>query len=924
MLTPIVGVDARRALALCLTAMLLWTLGCGSQESISERRRQAQRQLPTRGASESEPVGETSAPVVDQREDGAASDGRDELDALGLDDDADLDEPDDFADAGDRGRVREGGRESQALEHFRRQLSLREKEARYHKKAGDGFYQQGRFEDAVASYRRALDLDPGFEAARERLLDTQEILGDRPAAVSNAPNLIEEERIRREQRTIEINRALRDGEEAFNRGEVDEAERLVQRAVDAIRTDPDYDPDQRARAQNLLEQIRSQMEEVAAVVRDQQLQEAQRQQQHELEAEERRKHERVQVLLRKALDLRRKRRYQQAVVVCEQILTIEPANRIARFWLNSSNEELIKERRLRLIHDRDINRKLLNENMREGSIPYNDVFVFPDADDWERTRSRSSTLQFGTETVDSEPVRRIKSILESRQMDLPYDEATPLSDIIADFRNLLGINIAIDPEINTDENPISINVQNVSAKNALNHVLEKAGLGYSFRDNLLYITAPEKATGDLKFEIYDVSDILNSIRDFAGPELQLRSPGDTTSGEQSIVFTDDPGEAGDQTIDSDQLMELIEGSTGGEDAWGDQNSMEEHNGSLLVTASADMHAGIERVLANLRKDSDLFVVIEARFIDINDDFLEDVGIDSRALGVVNNFGTPFGNVINDTRTGGQDLGFSKTGSPTRDVTLIMGQDRWAGRIAHVIDGFTGSFRRNGNLNAGGGIGGLTLQQTWLEPFQINTILRAVQERADVRQLTAPVVTAANNQRVYVSVITQRAYIADYELVSGGTGFAIIEVADPVVQTFQEGVILDVEPVISHDKKYVTLDVRPTLATLIGGIISTINISLGSFTNVAFQVPIGIPEISLQQSFTSVTVPNRGTVLLGGFKSLDEGQWKSYLPILGDIPLFGNLFRRKSTVSEKRSLVILLSATIVDLRVSEKQKFNEAD
>ena len=229
-----------------------------------------------------------------------------------------------------------------------------------------------------------------------------------------------------------------------------------------------------------------------------------------------------------------------------------------------------------------------------------------------------------------------------------------------------------------------------------------------------------------------------------------------------------------------------------------------------------------------------------------------------------------------------------------------------------------------NLNAGGGVGGLTVQGTWLDPFQLNAILRAVQERADIRQLTAPVITAANGQRVYVSVITQRAYIADYELVSGGTGFAIIEVADPVVQTFQEGVILDVEPVISHDKKYVTLDVRPTLATLIGGVISTINISLGSFTNVAFQVPIGIPEISLQQAFTSVTVPNGGTVLLGGFKSLDEGRWKAYLPLLGDIPLIGNLFRRKATVSEKRSLVILLSARIVDLRQSEKLQFNETD
>jgi general secretion pathway protein D len=321
-------------------------------------------------------------------------------------------------------------------------------------------------------------------------------------------------------------------------------------------------------------------------------------------------------------------------------------------------------------------------------------------------------------------------------------------------------------------------------------------------------------------------------------------------------------------------------------------------GQILVRTNRQVQLEVQGVLENLRKDADLFVVVESRFIDVNDDFLRDVGVDYRGLGVGNNWGTPFGNIINDTSTGGQDLGFVKQGSPVRDVTLIMGQDRWAGRVQNIIDGFSGAIRGT-NVSAGQGLSGLSLQATLLEPFQVNVIVRAVQEKADVRQLTAPVVTAHNGERVFVSVITQRAYISDYNLVSGGTGFSIVEVADPEVQTFQEGVILDVDPVISHDKKYVTLDVRPTLATLIGGTISTILISLGSFTNVANMVPIGVPEIALQQSFTSVTVPNGGTVLLGGFKSLNDAKFKSYIPILGSIPIINNLFRRKAEIVEKK-------------------------
>ncbi|MFQ5653948.1 MAG: HEAT repeat domain-containing protein [Planctomycetota bacterium] len=47
-------------------------------------------------------------------------------------------------------------------------------------------------------------------------------------------------------------------------------------------------------------------------------------------------------------------------------------------------------------------------------------------------------------------------------------------------------------------------------------------------------------------------------------------------------------------------------------------------------------------------------------------------------------------------------------------------------------------------------------------------------------------------RAHVVQVVQRAYVQDYELVSGGTGLIVQEVADPVVDTFQAGVVLDVD------------------------------------------------------------------------------------------------------------------------------------
>jgi hypothetical protein len=65
--------------------------------------------------------------------------------------------------------------------------------------------------------------------------------------------------------------------------------------------------------------------------------------------------------------------------------------------------------------------------------------------------------------------------------------------------------------------------------------------------------------------------------------------------------------------------------------------------------------------------------------------------------------------------------------------------------------------------------------------------QAVDELIDTLHLTW-----AGFGRGYMMQVTQRAYIADYELVSGGTGFSIVEVADPVVRTNVTGVALDVD------------------------------------------------------------------------------------------------------------------------------------
>jgi general secretion pathway protein D len=822
---------------------------------------------------------------------------------------------------------RASGAAGEVFDAMREDAQVGAQSAKYWSAQGDNAFAARKYDVARDAYRKALDANPSDAEARRRWNETLVLLNERSGETPIvAEEIIDLLTIEGQQYRAEFSRKMSQATEAEARGDLERARTLLQSAIDLAGIHDDVASDEAlASAKTNLRGVEQKIVDRDDSRRREAIEDADSKIQEELAEEQRQREMQVQGLLAKARRHLRLRDYRKSLEACDSVLVLEPDNQVALYWRRMSNDRLLDDRRQQVILDRqDASRHSLEDGI-ELLTPQED-FAFPEPEKWNQVRRRSNRLLGGAAVEDPEPVRRIKNVLETTMLqDINFTE-TPMRQVIDTFRQITGVNLTLDPDpaINWEDATfqVSQHITNMTAGSALRLILRSKGLNYGFTENILVISTPEKLRPETALEVYNISDLLAKIRSFAAPEIILRGRNDAASTGGPVIFSDEEVSE-EEELDAESLVELLKATAGGVEVWDNEslgNTIQESNGQLFVTASADLHQKLTAVLESLRQDSDLFVVIEARFIDVFDDFLEDIGLDSRGLGLVNNLGTPFGNVINDNSTGGNDPGIVESGSPD-DVNLVQGLERWAGRVQHIVDGFSGTIRGD-RLTGNNGLGGGTFQFTWLEPFQVNVILRLVQEKQDVRQLTAPVVTAHNNQRVYVSVITQRAYISDYELVSGGTGFAIIEVADPVVATFQEGVILDVDPTVSHDKKYITLDVKPTLATLIGGVISTINISLGSFTNVAFQVPIGIPQISLQQAFTSVTVPNGGTVLLGGFKSMVDSRFESFLPILGEIPILKNLARRKATLQEKRSLVILLSARIVDLRGTEESLFNK--
>ena len=76
------------------------------------------------------------------------------------------------------------------------------------------------------------------------------------------------------------------------------------------------------------------------------------------------------------------------------------------------------------------------------------------------------------------------------------------------------------------------------------------------------------------------------------------------------------------------------------------------------------------------------------------------------------------------------------------------------------------------------------------------------------------------------------------------------------------------------------------------------------------VPITVPETEYSQVMTRVSVPDKGTLLLGGQKITVEVDKEAGVPVLSKIPLLGRAFRNRSFLKDQQILLILVKPTII--------------
>jgi general secretion pathway protein D len=207
--------------------------------------------------------------------------------------------------------------------------------------------------------------------------------------------------------------------------------------------------------------------------------------------------------------------------------------------------------------------------------------------------------------------------------------------------------------------------------------------------------------------------------------------------------------------------------------------------------------------------------------------------------------------------------------------------------------------------------------------QFRATINALQQRDGTDVLTAPEVTTESGRQAQMQAVDIQQIVTSSGLTFGntggtatGTGTVVAGASTPAFSpgttTLSFGPTLDVIAYVSADEFSVQMTLIPSVTDFIG------YDNPGNFVPQA-SVPSGgtvtsvlpLPHFRLRQVVTSVTVWDAQTVVIGGLMTDSIANTKDEVPLLGDLPLVGRLFRSEASEKSKKNLMIFVTPTIIN-------------
>jgi Flp pilus assembly secretin CpaC/tetratricopeptide (TPR) repeat protein len=636
---------------------------------------------------------------------------------------------------------------------------------------------------------------------------------------------------------------------------------------------------------------------------------------------------RIADLMDKALTYQQQQRYEEALGQLETLLSIDPHNNQALIMKQTLEDMVLFRRQLEIERESNMERVDLLVETDASAIPFVEEMTHPK--NWREIDAKRQPMEsVAQDTVNVELYNQLDTVVNLSS----FTPTMSFNDAIDILRKSVQPELPIHvlwrdiEEIAEVDQTTPINMDGLTAVpvgTALRLLLESVSsyvkLGYDIKDGVITIATEDTLKVELETRVYDVSVLLGQPADFhstggggggsggsggsggrsggGSSSSSSSGSGGSQSQDYSEYFEDEEESLSREELSAakqeriDELTLLIQ-DTIEPDSWYEYGEGEGtiniyQNKKLIVMQSREVHTRIEKLLKSLRESLGNQVALEARFLVVGENFLEDIGLDV-------------------------DFPVIDLGGKIGEVSFNQGSSLVTPPASTGILGSFGasegtSITPSGQIEGGYG--------TVLDDLQVSFLLRATQAHRDSKTLNAPKCTVLSGESAVIRNQRTIRYpmlpeIGSTDTTFGGGGSTSSSQENEYGQVIT-GTLLSITPTITPDRKHVLLNITTELRSFLGFETTNLEVpNLTSGTGEIFSYNVTLPQTEISRVQTRVSVPDSGTLLLGGQKITAETDTEAGVPILSKIPILGRAFRNNSTIRDSKILLILVKPTII--------------
>jgi len=615
--------------------------------------------------------------------------------------------------------------------------------------------------------------------------------------------------------------------------------------------------------------------------------------------------------------------WEDAREAVEEILLIDPEHNAARRLAQRIDEEIEADP---LLWRRETRRSLIAEVEQSWRRPQAAVAAVEDdgTGDFGRNplQQKLDGIQIPSVSFSSVELQRVVSTLSDLSREFDRSQGARQ-----------GVNIlVIDPANRRPE--VSLTLRDLSLKRVLDFITDSIGYQYEVQADAV-VLRPGGETSTLDTEFFPITR--STVIRMTGIGGGLASGGagsvvDDPFSPAPVASVSAPGGGSE----AEALKQFLQQA--GVDFANQPGANLAYDGSAMIVTQTSRN--IERIRNILNRYNDVRQVeIEAKFMEVQEGALEEFGIAWNVIHGQN--GDP-----SYLATGGTSNRTLATAfSP--NATGTSGQITSPDIAGTITDPITGEIRRfiqpgldvpitnnppqfPGSVDLGEGADPLATIQGMIGEFNVNAVVTALSRQTGSDLLSAPKVTVLSGNPANITVAQELRYPTSYGEVRSEVGSSArdsssagVTITAGTPQDFEMrkvGVELRVTPTVEEDDYSISLDLNPRV-TEFEGFVEYGGQSVAISNNTTVTLPSGFyqPIFSTREVSTKVTLWDGATLVMGGLTREEIKTIDDKVPILGDIPGLGRLFRSEGETTQKRNLLIFVTANLVSPGGSPKRQ-----